>query len=81
MNTSNLFGFGNVREISQNLAQNCANVYIVMIVFHFLKTFAKFRQNVIKIEHKNAQFPGKIKNLLLSNKNIVEVAKKLDACC
>ena len=58
---NNLFGFGHFKELSQKLAADSANiqrfhainVFIVKIVFHFLKTFAKFQHRFINIDHKN----------------------------
>ena len=52
MNTSKLFGFENLRGISQSLATHSAYLHIV---FHLLKTFAKFRDNFIEIESKNGK--------------------------
>ena len=52
MKNKNSIGFGNFREFSNKLATNSANINGV---FHLLKTFAKFGQNNIKIEHDNCR--------------------------
>ena len=70
-----LFGFRNSKECSQMLVTNSANLHIV---FHFLRTFAKFRQNFIKIEHLKGKY---VENVLIHNKFIFEITKKLDAFC
>ena len=68
---NHLFGFENFRDFAQKLATHSAKLHIV---FHFLKTFAKFRRNFIEIEQKG-HFVGKIflRNMFISN------FKKLDA--
>ena len=47
---NNLFGFENFRERSQNLA---TILQISILCFHFLKTFAKILQKIIKLDHTN----------------------------
>ena len=70
---NNLFAFGNFKDFSQNLPTNFANLHFV---FHFLKTFAKFRRNFVKLQHKKSK-NGKTLCAKHVFKNIFEIANTI----
>ena len=52
---NDIFGFGNLRKLSHNLAENSADLHF----FHLLKIVAKFRRKFFSTEHENDKFAEK----------------------
>ena len=51
----NMFGFRKLKNFSQNLATNSANLHNASYVFNLLKIVAKFLQKLIKLKDNNGK--------------------------
>ena len=63
---NNLFGFGQIRDFSQCLGENLQIsilffLFQFYIVFHFLKTFEKIRQEFTNVKYENCTFAENLK--------------------
>ena len=50
-----MFGFRKLKNVSQILATNSANLHNASYVFNFLKIVAKFLQKLIKLKGNNGK--------------------------